>query len=265
MVTRMSNTKRPSRTTPLPKKTTSRTPKGTQVIIAVIAIICIAGVIAIPFLLKGGNKDDNASPTAASHPSPTSVDDVVCDSVPNAPANAKQFDSAPPSSLAENTTWTAVVHTTGGDIRIELDGKAAPQTVASFISLARNGYWDDGPCHRLTTAGIYVLQCGDPTGTGTGSPGYGFGIENAPDNGDYPRGTLAMARGSDPNTNGGQWFIVYKDSQLPTQGGGYSIFGKVTEGMDIVDAIAAKGGANNSSDGAPSQPISILSVNVEKA
>ena len=83
--------------------------------------------------------------------------------------------------------------------------------MASFVALAKSGYWADSPCHRLTTSGIYVLQCGDPTGTGTG-PGYAFGVENAPKDGAYPAGTLAMARTSDPNSNGGQFFIVYKDT-----------------------------------------------------
>ena len=97
-----------------------------------------------------------------------------------------------------------------------------------------------------------MLQCGDPTGTGTGGPGYGFGIENAPPDGKYPRGTLAMARTSDPNSNGSQFFLVYRDSQLPTDGGGYSIFGKVTRGPRHPRRGLAKGGsdnANGSGDG----------------
>ena len=99
---------------------------------------------------------------------------------------------------------------------MELDGAKAPQTVASFLGLARSGYWNDSPCHRLVTSGIYVLQCGDPTGTGSGGPGYGFGVENAPKDGQYPAGTLAMARTSDPNSNGGQFFIVYKQTSCRT-------------------------------------------------
>ena len=94
------------------------------------------------------------------------------------------------------------------------------------------------------------------------TPPYGFGIENPPADGNYPRGTLAMARSDDPNTYGGQFFFVYKDTQLPTEGGGYSIFGQVTEGMDIVDAVAQQGVDGGAGDGAPTQPISILSVDV---
>ena len=257
----MSNTKRARKPAPLKKQ---GMPRGQQGIVIGIVALCVLALIAIPVLLNRGG--DDASPTVSSHPSPTSVDDVVCDEAPTAQTEGKTYPSPPPASLSEDTTWEAVIHTTCGDIRVELDGKAAPQTVASFIHLARDDYWDDGPCHRLTTApsSIYVLQCGDPTGPGTVQPPYGFGIENAPADGNYPRGTLAMARGNDPNSNGGQFFLVYKDTQLPSTTGGYSIFGKVTEGMQIVDAIAAQGGQDNGSDAPPSQPISILSVEVNK-
>ena len=116
--------------------------------------------------------------------------------------------------------------------------------------------------HRLTTAGLWVLQCGDPTGQGSGGPGFTYGIENAPRDGEYPTGTVAMARTSDPNSNGSQFFIVYQDTTLPVQGGGYSIFGKVVEGLPIVDAIAARGLA---ADGvAPAQPVSVVSASIEK-
>ena len=97
-----------------------------------------------------------------------------------------------------------------------------------------------------------------------GGPGYGFGVENAPKDGQYPAGTLAMARTSDPNSNGGQFFIVYKQTQLPGPRRGYSIFGKVTGGMDIVDKIAAAGrrAGRPAGNTAPHQPISILKVAV---
>src|SRR6478735_7423865 len=138
-----------------------------------------------------------------------------------------------------------------------------PQTVASFLNLAKAGYWAPSPCHRITSEGIFVLQCGDPTGTGSGGPGYTFGIENAPKDGTYPTGSLAMARTQDPNSNGGQFFITYKETKLPTDGGGYTIFGKVTKGLDIVAKIAAnKALPPSPADGTPVSPISILSVSV---
>ncbi|GAA5162739.1 peptidylprolyl isomerase [Ornithinimicrobium tianjinense] len=189
---------------------------------------------------------------------------LVCDAPPEAPSTPLSFtaDDLPEPMPAEPATVPATIRTTCGDIELELEAALAPQTVASFAFLAEQGYWHDSPCHRLTTSGIFVLQCGDPTGTGRGNPGYGYGIENAPADGSYPPGTLAMARTMDPDSNGGQFFIVYADTQLPTDGGGYSVFGAVTDGLEIVEALAAQG-ARGGSDGAPAQPISILSVDVE--
>jgi peptidyl-prolyl cis-trans isomerase B (cyclophilin B) len=168
-----------------------------------------------------------------------------------------------PEAVPQDPT-TARLETTCGTVTVELAGDVAPQTVASFRMLAREGYWEDSPCHRVTTEGIWVLQCGDPTGTGRGGPGYTFGIENAPADGRYPRGTLAMARASAPDSNGGQFFIVHQDTTLPVEGGGYSIFGRVTGGMDIIDHVARAGVDGGGADGIPAQPISITEVEVEE-
>ncbi|WP_238384567.1 peptidylprolyl isomerase [Segeticoccus rhizosphaerae] len=209
----------------------------------------------------GGGADASGSATTTSLA--TGSGSGSCSPAPALPTDVQTFDAAPDPASVRGTTVTATITTNCGDITLELYADRAPQTVASFEQLAQAGYWDDSPCFRLTTAGIFVLQCGDPTGTGSGSPGYGFGIENAPADGRYPSGTLAMARTQDPNSNGGQFFIVYDDTSLPTQGGGYSIFGKVTEGLDIVKAVAQQGvdpGSQNPQDGSPVQPISILKV-----
>ena len=182
-----------------------------------------------------------------------------------AQAAPKKMTSAPDIEAARGKTFVATVTTNCGVITIELDGAKAPATVSSFVLLGNSGYWSPSPCHRLTgdAQGLWVLQCGDPTGTGAGpGPGYHYGIENAPADGKYPAGTVAMARTSDPNSNGDQFFIVYKDTTLPVDGGGYSIFGKVTGGMDIVDRIAAAG--VSPTDGmSPMAPISILSMTVK--
>jgi peptidyl-prolyl cis-trans isomerase B (cyclophilin B) len=172
----------------------------------------------------------------------------------------------PDPATVEGKEYTATVTTNCGDIVIDLDAEAAPQAVASFVQLARQNYWVDGPCHRLTTQeSLKVLQCGDPTGTGQGNPGYGFAVENAPEDGRYPRGTVAMARTPDPeNGNGGQFFIVHGDSTLPDPDG-YTVFGTVTSGLDIVDDVAAAGaapGGTSPDDGPPAAPISILRVAV---
>lgn len=246
------------------------------VILAVLLVI--AAVIAVPKLI---GSSDNGTPAAgdASTPSATATTSspttnaaglkegqklaAGCTTPPALQAKPKQFTEVPSKATAAGKTFVATVKTTCGDITFELDGTKAPQTVASFVNLAKNGYWAPSPCHRVTTQGIYVLQCGDPTGTGSGGPGYTFGIENAPKDGKYPTGSLAMARTSDPNSNGGQFFITYKETQLPTDGGGYTIFGKVTKGLDIVEKIAAnKALPPSPQDGTPVSPISILSVSV---
>jgi peptidyl-prolyl cis-trans isomerase B (cyclophilin B) len=148
---------------------------------------------------------------------------------------------------------------------MRLDGAKAPQAVSSALFLSRNHFWDGSPCHRLTGQqdGIYVLQCGDPTGTGSGGPGYSFGpVENAPSNGIYPAGTVAMARASSPDSNGSQFFIVYKETRLPAPG--YSIMGKVVSGLDVVQKVAA-GGVSTQSPPAPDRAISIMSTSVAPA
>lgn len=218
----------------------------------------------------GDSQDDEATGDAEDTGAADSEPDgsaaaLDCEEPPAPPAEPLSFtpEELPEPHPGEPATVTATLETTCGDIVLELAAAEAPQTVASFEFLAQEGYWDDSPCHRLTTQGIFVLQCGDPTGTGSGNPGYGYGIENAPADGVYPPGTLAMARTQDPNSNGGQFFIVYDDTRLPVEGGGYSVFGQVNEGLEIVEAIAAQGGQGGAPDGSPAQPISILSVDVE--
>ena len=128
------------------------------------------------------------------------------------------------------------------------------------MSLAEQGYFDATECHRLTTAGIFVLQCGDPTATGSGGPGYSFADELTGEE-TYPAGTLAMANAG-PDTNGSQFFIVYGDTQLPPA---YTVFGTVDEaGVKLVEEVAAEGtdNANGQGDGAPNQAVEIESVTV---
>jgi peptidyl-prolyl cis-trans isomerase B (cyclophilin B) len=148
-----------------------------------------------------------------------------------------------------------------GTIIVSLDGKHAPHTVNSFAFLSGKGYFNDTPCHRLTTAGIFVLQCGDPTGTGTGGPGYTIPDENLK-GATYPAGTVAMANAG-PNTGGSQFFFVYADTPLPAS---YTPFGHVTAGLSVLQRIA-KAGSDNSGgqgDGHPLQPVVIESFAVTK-
>ena len=162
----------------------------------------------------------------------------------------------PDKALAEDRTWTGTLVINGIPLGVELDGQAAPQAVASTISLAGSGFYDNVTCHRLTTEGLFVLQCGDPNGDGTGGPGYSYGpVENDPADGLYPEGTIAMARrGGDGNSIGSQFFIVYKDTKLPAEDGigGYSVIGRITSGLnDLKAAVIDQGVQGGSSDGKP--------------
>ena len=189
-------------------------------------------------------------------------------STPLPAATATATATLPPASLAGGRTWTSVLTTSLGDLTIELDGAAAPQAVANFVSLSQSGFFNGTGCHRLTTAddnGLSVLQCGDPTGTGTGGPGYFWGpIENAPADDVYPAGTVAMARSSnDGSSMGSQFFIVYADSTIPADSaGGYTVFGKVTNGLDLVQQVGAAG-ISTDSPPAPATPVTIEKVDTK--
>jgi peptidyl-prolyl cis-trans isomerase B (cyclophilin B) len=268
----MSNTRRAGSSAAQTKQSPSQV---TSVVVAAVALLCVAAVIVIALLLRGHDTPaaGAASPgttapattEAAPSTSASAPSGLHCTTAPSAAAKPQSFKSPPKASLAQHAMWDATLATNCGEIRVRLDGEHAPQTVSSFIFLAQKGFFDDSPCHRLTTSNIFVLQCGDPTGSGSGGPGYGFGIENAPKNGRFPAGTLGMARSTSPNSNGSQFFVVYQDTDLPSAGGGYSIFGKVTKGLGIVQALARAGVSGGASDGPPAQPISILSVTVKKA
>jgi peptidyl-prolyl cis-trans isomerase B (cyclophilin B) len=221
-------------------------------------VVLVVAAVAVLGMLVGGSSTPEASPAST-----TTL--AGCDLPPKALGTAAELE-LPDKKTAEGKVFDATLTTNCGDIVLRLDGTKAPQAVASFLQLAREQYWKDAPCHRLTsTESLKVLQCGDPTGTGQGTPGYGFGVENAPKDGTYARGTLAMARTQDPKEgNGGQFFIVYGDTTLPDPDG-YTVFGTVTSGLDIVDKVAAQGVAPNDTspdDGAPAAPISILRVAV---
>ena len=248
--------------------------RNKQVLGIVLAVLLvIGGFVGVSLAMSKDSKtvasgqpigQASGQPTGQATPAPTTraVSVAGCTAPPKVPTD-KRTGTLPDKKTAAGKTFIATVTTNCGVITIELDGTKAPQTVASFLSLAKTGYWADSPCHRLTTQGIFVLQCGDPTGTGGGTPGYGYGVENAPADFTFAPGTLAMARTSDPKSNGGQFFIVYKQTVLQ-DATGYSIFGKITSGMDIVDKIAAAGAtpADASGNTAPLQPISILKVDV---
>ncbi|MGX1772169.1 peptidylprolyl isomerase [Nocardia brasiliensis] len=168
--------------------------------------------------------------------------------------NGKQWPTEPGMTIDTGATYTATLDTTCGNVQLTLDAARAPRTVNSFAFLSNEQYFDNTKCHRLTTEGIYVLQCGDPQGTGMGGPGYKFPDENLA-GATYPAGTVAMANAG-PNTNGSQFFLVYQDSKLPPN---YTPFGHVTAGMDVLTSVAAAG-AQGGSDGAPVSNVVLKSV-----
>jgi peptidyl-prolyl cis-trans isomerase B (cyclophilin B) len=165
-----------------------------------------------------------------------------------------------PPSRANGANYQATLKTNRGSIVINLLGGKAPCTVNSFTSLADQAYFNKTPCHRLTDeTGLYVLQCGDPTGTGTGGPGYKFDNENLA-GAKYAAGTVAN---SGANTNGSQFFLVYKNSSLPAD---YTPFGTIASGINIIQNIAKAGtnNANGPGDGAPKDKVEIDSVTIRQ-
>ncbi|QNJ90179.1 peptidylprolyl isomerase [Mycolicibacterium fluoranthenivorans] len=255
-------------------------------------IASVAGVIAVVaaavFTVIYTNKDSgsataSASPSSSTAPRPAADGKLPafvapadlganCQYPATTEAAAKKVNpprtGKVPTDPAQISTSMA---TNQGNIGLQLDNAKAPCTVNSFASLAQQGYFNDTPCHRLTTGGLAVLQCGDPTGQGTGGPGYQFANEYPtnqyqPDNPAlqqpvlYPRGTLAMANAG-PGTNGSQFFLVYQDSQLPPN---YTVFGTIDQtGLETLDKIAKAGVAGGGQDGKPAQEVTVKSIQLD--
>ncbi|WP_277210742.1 peptidylprolyl isomerase [Isoptericola croceus] len=229
------------------------------VLVAILAVFALAAGTALVAGLSSARSDDSAVDTGATG--------TGCSPVSTDPRDGGDL---PDPSAAEGRTWTAsldlCVDGSTETIGLELDGQQAPQAVASFVSLARASYFDATACHRLVTQGIHVLQCGDPTASGTGGPGYAYGpIENAPTADVYPAGTLAMARrGGDGASMGSQFFLVYEDSTIPSDAaGGYTVLGTVTSGLDTVQAVADAGTTDGAADGSPASPVIIEGVETQ--
>ena len=166
----------------------------------------------------------------------------------------------PNAGITESNKASITFTTNQGEIVIETTPSLAPLTVNAIAALAQKNYFDNTICHRLTTEGIFVLQCGDPTGTGTGGPGFNIPDENLPqpiDN-NYPAGTVAMANAG-PGTSGSQFFLVYQDTTLDPY---YTIWGSITSGLDILQTIASAGVVDGGADGAPLTGVTIESTKV---
>jgi peptidyl-prolyl cis-trans isomerase B (cyclophilin B) len=255
------------------------------------AIVVIGAVVATVVIT---NRDSASQPASAATTTPTTA--ATAAGAASAPGQLPPF--AAPANLGANCQYPASadkaskpvnpprtgkvptdpaqvsvsMSTSQGNIGLQLDNAKAPCTVNSFASLAQQGFFNDTPCHRLTTSnGLSVLQCGDPTGQGTGGPGYQFENEYPSDQFQpddpkltqpvvYPRGTLAMANAG-PGTNGSQFFLVYKDSKLPPN---YTVFGTIDQtGLATLDKIAAGGVAGGGEDGKPAVDVKVKTIQLD--
>lgn len=227
------------------------------VVVAVLVLGGVGGAYAFTSTDSSGNANAATTPTAAKP-----VAKGTCAYTPSGTdQGAPKGLGTPPTKPAIKGVVPATIKTNLGDIQLNLDADKAPCTVNSFNFLAAKKYFDNTECHRLTTGqGLQVLQCGDPTGSGAGGPGYKFADENLPSGtGAYKVGTVAMANAG-PGTNGSQFFIIYGDSS--GLGPNYTPFGTVTKGLDIVQSVAKAGAPNN--DGKPNKKVVIDSFTISK-
>ncbi|MFC7932116.1 peptidylprolyl isomerase [Streptomyces cinereoruber] len=230
------------------------------VVAAVLAVVLASGgaVYASVALSDGSKKgSDNAAGDTPTTPAPS-------------PSEEESENPEPKLTVDRKASYDMALKTNAGDITIAMDASKTPRTVNSFKHLADKKYFDGSKCHRLTTQNIYVLQCGDPQGTGTGGPGYTIPDENldalgkAGSDGSvtFPAGTVAMANTGQPGTGGSQFFLVYKDTKLPPT---YTPFGKIdAAGLKAVQEVAAAGVEGGAGDGAPKKAVTIEKATVTK-
>ncbi|MGH3900650.1 MAG: peptidylprolyl isomerase [Pseudonocardiaceae bacterium] len=202
-----------------------------------------------------------AGPPTRPQPLPASVD---CQYAVTQQTPAKPVTPPPAGPTTTEGTVSATMQTSAGPIGLTLDRALAPCTVNSFVSLVKQGFYSNSPCHRLVTnPGLQVLQCGDPTGSGSGGPGYTIPDEVFAEL-TYPRGYVAMANTGQPDSGGSQFFLIYGDSQLPPS---YTVFATISpDGLTVIDQIA-KAGSDGSLEpspggGKPKEPVTITSVDI---
>jgi peptidyl-prolyl cis-trans isomerase B (cyclophilin B) len=246
------------------------------VIASIVAVLLVAtAAVAAAVSLSGGEDSprDVAAPAASAAASPAASagasaepeesrapGDPGCEYPATEQPATREVTFPPTEGVETEQVYDVTLVTNQGDITFEMDSSEAPCTANNFRSLAHFKYFADTPCHRLTTEGISVLQCGSPDGSGNGGPGYSFADENL-EGATYERGTVAMAN-SGPGTNGSQFFLVYEDSSLPPN---FTPFGTITAGLDVLEKIAAAGSDESSGvgDGKPNLPVQIQDVVIE--
>lgn len=221
----------------------------------------LPALLVAPILLLsacGGDTEPSAESSADATASGSS-ETLQCDYKED-PAGSERDVDAPPAEVSVENGAAYTIETNFGDIGITLDTEQGPCAANSFASLADQGFFDDTVCHRAATdPGFQLLQCGDPTATGTGGPGYRFN-QQADGDETYPAGTVAMANSGAPDSEGSQFFLVYGDTQLPPL---YTVFGTIDEsGVAVLEEIGANGikDAMSAGGGTPAEQVDILSV-----
>jgi cyclophilin family peptidyl-prolyl cis-trans isomerase len=226
------------------------------------AAIFIAVVVGVALIISvsGGSDSTSTSDTTVDTAATAPVEgraitgETPCPAVDGSEARASTFENAPSNCLDASKTYTAVVTTNKGEFSIVLDQTKAPLAANNFVTLARYKYFDNTQCHRAILD--FVVQCGDPTATGSGGPGYSFADE-LPQAGEYKLGSIAMAN-SGPNTNGSQFFIITGDQGV-TLPPSYTLFGQVTSGLDTtVPALNAASNPDPAANGVP--PLGTLTI-----
>ena len=241
---------------------------------AIAVLVVVGAALLITGVFRGDDDttaaedptvSDGAAPTSAAAPTTNADGTVSCTYAPDTSGNTNLTDvGTPPTPEATPATGTSTLRmsTDQGDLTLTLDKAKAPCAAASFGYLAQQGFFDGSTCHRLVVQPSFgVLQCGDPTGTGSGGPSYKYAEEVTPET-TYPRGTIAMAKTSAPGTTGSQFFLCFVDTELPPE---YTVVGTVDEaGLGVLDTVAAGGikDAGPQGDGAPAVPVTISSVAV---
>jgi peptidyl-prolyl cis-trans isomerase B (cyclophilin B) len=244
------------------------------VIASVLGVVVVGSVVSYATgVFKNDDKKTNAGAEASPSASAPSKAPDPCKKPAAGKVKTATWKKEPAITVDKSGKYTMDLQTTCGTIDIAMDASKTPHTVNSFNFLAAKGFFDHTKCHRLVTSGIYVLQCGDPKGTGMGGPGYTIPDENLKDSrlkgNVYPAGTVAMANQYNASTKegrdtgGSQFFLVYQDSQLPAD---YTPFGTISEsGMKVLKKIAGAGESTGQGDGAPNATVVINKATVKKS
>jgi peptidyl-prolyl cis-trans isomerase B (cyclophilin B) len=265
------------------KRREAKRKQRVAIVSSVAAIAVIAAVVGGVLATSGSSSPKPAAAASTASANPSAAASASASPTSSAAANPLKYEASGTSAVKGITiptynaataeqTYTVTLTTNHGNIVFSADGKAAPYTVDSFVYLANKGYFNNTKCHRLVwSGGLFMLQCGDPTGTGQGGPGYtipdenlaSLGAANSSGTVTYKAGTIAMANTGQAHTGGSEFFLVGENSTLaPT----YTPFGTITQGLNILQGIGAKGAATADSNGntPPKEAVQIEKVTIKQ-